>query len=72
VSDREPAAADGEQTPAPAAPPVDEGGDPPCWAHLFDDEDEDEPAAHDEAGEATVEVEANGPPTPPGTDEQIT
>ena len=19
--------------------PMDEGGDPPCWAHLFDDDD---------------------------------
>lgn len=33
-------AAGGEQDPGPQPDPgrhVDEGGDPPCWAHLFDD-----------------------------------
>jgi hypothetical protein len=30
--------------------PVDEGGDPACWAHLFEEGDDDEDDADDRPG----------------------
>ncbi|HEY7068415.1 MAG TPA: hypothetical protein VII06_43605 [Chloroflexota bacterium] len=38
-----------------------EGGDPPCWAHLFEDE---EPAAPEPA-KPTLPASSAPPPTPP-------
>jgi hypothetical protein len=50
----------------PDADPITfEGGDPPCWAHLFDDTPDDAPAVAPRAGtgqDDTVNDAVNMPP----------
>lgn len=40
--------------------PVTEGGDPACWAHLFDDDDDPRPAAAARTSADDDDVEGDG------------